>query len=137
MRQPGEPTASTFQFDNPGGEQALHWILTAEDGEAFAVKMTLDAGESIDFPGTLRQGWSLRYEGGTTVTVHDADNRPVGSIDVAHAAFDLGPGRHSIRLDSSLRPEQQAKARLELRPRGRAERVVVAGADGAHTREEQ
>ena len=136
VRQPGEPTASTFQFENPGGDQVVHWILTAEDGEVSDVTLGLDERETARFPVTLSQGWSLRYEGGATATVRDSSHRRVRTIEVDPAAFRIASGRHTIRMDSSLRPEQQAKARLELRQRGRAERVGAAGSKGAPKHEE-
>ena len=137
VRQPGEPTVSTFQFDNLGDEQSLHWILTAEDGDVSEVSMTLDGGEALRLPARLEQGWSLRYEGGNSVTVRNAEHRRVRDIRIGSEDFLLASGPHTITFDSELRPEQEAKAKLELRPRGPTERVVTTDEDSNQTREEQ
>ncbi|MBE0595209.1 MAG: hypothetical protein IH616_22705, partial [Gemmatimonadales bacterium] len=42
VRQPGEPTSSSFDFENSGAEQVLEWMLSAEDGEATSVRIAID-----------------------------------------------------------------------------------------------
>jgi len=93
VRQPGEPSFSSVEFENPGGEQSLLWILTAEDGEVSAVRLVIDDGEPIVFPVTLREGWSLRYEGGTTAFVRDATNRLQQELPVDGTWFRIVSGR--------------------------------------------
>jgi hypothetical protein len=124
VRQPGEPTSSTFEIDNPGDEQVLRWILTAEDGSVFDISMTIDSRDAVVLPTRLEQDWTLRYEGGNVATIHDASNRRVGDIPLEEADFRVASGRHSISFASSLRPDQEARARLELRPRGRTESIL-------------
>ncbi len=124
VRQPGEPASTSFEFANPGDEQLMHWTLTAEDGEVSDISLSIDNGASIMLPVHLREGWSLRYEGGAVATIRDASHRPQGRIDVNEAAFRVGSGSHMVALDARLRPEDEAKARLELRLRGRTERLA-------------
>jgi hypothetical protein len=125
VRQPGEPLSSTFDFDNPGDQQTLHWIVTAEGGKVSDVRISIDQGAIIDLPVALADGWSMRYEGGATVAISDANHRWIGEFAVDEAAFRIAAERHTITLDCRLDPEDQAKARLEIRPRGRAESVTV------------
>ena len=127
-RQPGEPTYSTLQFENPGDEQPLHWIVSAEGGTVSQIEISIDDRATVVVAATLRQGWSLRYDGGTTATVRDAEHREIGRIRVDETAFYVASGRHTVTLDASLEPEQEARARLELRPRGPAEPVTSASA---------
>ncbi|UCG89168.1 MAG: hypothetical protein JSW71_11770 [Gemmatimonadota bacterium] len=128
VRRPGEPTSSTLQFDNPGSEQALHWIVSAEGGTVSRIGISIDDQATVVLAATLRQGWSIRYEGGTTATVRDAEHRELGRIPIDRAAFYIAAGRHTARLDAILQPEQEAQARLELRPRGPAESVTAVSA---------
>ena len=125
VRQPGEPLSSTFDFENPGDPQSLHWIVTAEGGSVSDVRISIDQGMRIDLPVELADGWSLRYEGETKITVRDAEHRPMGEFTVDEAAFRIAAGRHAVTLDCRLDPEDQATARLEIRPRGRAESVTA------------
>ena len=122
-RQPGEPRATTFSFENPSAEQSLDWILSAEDGEVYRVRLAIDDKETV-LPIRLREGWSLRYEGGTTVAMRDADHRLVREVAIDDSVFRIASGRHTVTLDCGLDPEGEAKARLELRPRGREESVA-------------
>jgi hypothetical protein len=124
VRQPGEPPFSAFSFEHPGDEQPLHWILTAEDGVVSEVRISIDEREATSLPARLREGWSLRYEGGSHVTIRDANHRRIGDVAVDEAAFRIAPGRHTVTLDCRLDPADEAKARLEIRPRGPAEVVT-------------
>jgi hypothetical protein len=123
VRQPGEPSYTSVQFENPAAAQTLHWIISAEGGEVADPELTIDNGEIISFPVRLKEGWSLRYEGGSTALFLDAEHRQVRVVSVVESAFRVGPGRHGVTLDARLVPADEAKARLELRPRGEAERV--------------
>jgi hypothetical protein len=124
VRQPGEPLISAFAFENPGDEQTLRWILTAEDGQVSEIRISLDEREALPLPARLRESWSLRYEGGAHVTIRDANHRRIGEIAVDENAFRVGPGRHTVTLGGRLDPAEEAKARLEIRPRGRTEPVT-------------
>jgi hypothetical protein len=118
VRQPGEPAATSSSFDNPGPEQVLHWIISAEDGAVSQLELTIDNGATVSLPGRLEQGWSLRYEGGSAVVLLNAENQRVSAVPVAESTFRIAPGRHSVLLDGQLFPDDAAKARLELRPSG-------------------
>ena len=72
-------------------------------------------------PVTLEAGSSLRYQGGVEVSVLDARHQATGSIGVPEGSFMIAPGPQAISLESDLVPAEEAKARLEVRPRGRAE----------------
>jgi hypothetical protein len=123
VRQPGEPSSSSFEFENPGEAQTLQWILSAEDGEVSQVRISIDNGEAVVLPVRLREGWSLRYEGGAVATITDANHRRGGEIPVDETWFQVASGRHSLSLDAQLDPADEAKARLELRPRGQREPI--------------
>ncbi|MBT8477443.1 MAG: hypothetical protein KJO06_00900, partial [Gemmatimonadetes bacterium] len=121
VRQPGEPTSSSFAFDNPGDEQNLHWILTAEEGRVSSIRIEIDGREPVTLQATLEAGWSLRYDGGSEVAALDARHQRLGSIAVPRGSFEIAPGPHTIGFEADLVPADAAKARLEVRPRGRAE----------------
>ena len=121
VRQPGEPASSTLSFENPGPEQDLGWILTAEDGRVSAIRLGLDGRDPVLLPVTLEAGSSLRYEGGGEIAVLDTRHQAIGSIAAPEGTFLIAPGPNSISLEAELKPTEDAKARLEVRPRGRAE----------------
>lgn len=122
VRQPGEPTSSTFAFENPGAEQALSWIMTAEGGDVTDPSMAIDDRDAFVLPVELPEGWSLRYEGDGAVTLRNPRNQPQRSVDVPEDLFLASPGRHRVTLDGRLSSDE-VKLRLELRPKGEAEAV--------------
>jgi hypothetical protein len=124
-RQPGEPLFSAFSFENPGDEQLLQWVLTAEDGAVSEVRLSIDERDAIVFPVRLREGWSLRYDGDTQITIRDASHRRVRELALDEATFRVASGRHTVTLGCRLEPADEAKARLEIRPHGRSESVTA------------
>jgi hypothetical protein len=52
----------------------------------------------------------------------------VRDVPLEQRHFRITSGRHTLVLDAVLRPDQSARARLELRPRGRTERVPADAA---------
>jgi hypothetical protein len=123
VRQPGEPTSTSITFENPGEEHVLHWVLRAEGGEVSQIQVRIDHGSPVVLPVRLREGWSLRYEGGMTVTIFDAAHRREGTVTVDERLFRVASGPHTVTLDARLTPPDEAKARMELRPRGQGEPI--------------
>jgi len=136
VRQPGEPTSSTFEFQNQSDEQTLHWLLTAEDGTVSNIVVAIDNRGSVNLQVRLELGWSLRYEGGTAATVHNANNRLMSEVRLDPEQFRVAPGRHTVSFNASLYPDLEAKARLELRPRGTPERVTADASGNGQTEEQ-
>jgi hypothetical protein len=118
-RQPGAPRSSTLAFDNPGDAQELTWILSAEGGTVSGCRLTLDDAGALRIDVRLSDRWSIRYEGGDVATIRNADNVVRGSVPIRSGAFHLAPGRHTIGFTCDALPDDEAGARLEVRPRGR------------------
>jgi hypothetical protein len=121
-RQPGEPASSSFTFENPGPEQTLPWIVSAEGGTVSDIRIALDERTPVLLPVTLPEGWSVRYAGGGTATVRDADHRVRGTVTIPPDAFAMAPGRHTAVVDAEL-DGAETTLRIEVRPRGTAEDV--------------
>jgi len=88
-----------------------------------AIRIGLDGQNPVLLPVTLEAGSSLRYEGGVDVSVLDARHQAAGSFRVPQGSFTIAPGPHTISVEADLVPAEGAKARLEVRPRGRAEQL--------------
>jgi hypothetical protein len=118
-RQPGAPTSVALTFDHPGDPQPLSWILSAEGGAIGGCRLTLDDRAVMRGPVTLREGWSLRYEGDETATVRNPDHVITGTIAVDADALRIAPGRHAVTLGCTPETRGAGAARLEVRPHGR------------------
>jgi hypothetical protein len=115
-RQPGAPREDALAFDNPGTPQPLHWILSAEGGDVANGRLTLDDRAILGTPVTLREGWSLRYEGGATATIRNADHGVTGTVPVDAGALRAASGRHTMTLACARDARDAGTARLEARP---------------------
>ncbi|MFC1545361.1 hypothetical protein ACFL44_01575 [Gemmatimonadota bacterium] len=124
VRQPGEPRTSSFSFTNPGDEQVLHWIVTAEGGEISGVTMRLDIGAEVSLDLRLPEGWSIKYEGGGYATVRDANWVVRRQVTIDPVQWQVHTGDHTLVFDCVFAGEDDPKVRVELRTREPAERVV-------------
>jgi hypothetical protein len=127
LRQPGEPRTSSFTFTNPGDEQRLHWIITAEGGAVSDLSMRLGIGPEVTFKLQLPEGWSLKYEGGNRAALLDGNwNEQLGVV-IDPGDWQVGPGDHTLTFDCRFDGGEGTKARVELRTREPAEPVVSRG----------
>ena len=124
VRQPGEPGASRFALTNPGEEQGLHWIVTAEGGDISSVSMRLDIGSEVRFDLRIPDGWSLKYEGGNRATLRDENWNIHRQVVIDPADWRVRPGDHALVFDCVFAWGDEPKVRVELRTREIAERLV-------------
>ena len=130
VRQPGEPRTSAFTFTNPGQEQELHWIVTAEGGDISGLTMRLDIGSEIRFDVRIPDGWSLKYEGGNRAALRDATWNVQREIVIDPDRWRVRSGDHTLVFDCVFTSGEGPKARVELRTREPAETLVSPGATG-------
>jgi len=125
VRQPGEPETSSFHFSNPGDEQELHWIITAEGGAISDLSMRLGIGSEIRFRIRLPDGWSLKYEGGVRATLRDENWNEQMGVVIDPGEWGVRPGDHTLTFGCRFNGGDETKVRFELRTRGPAEPVIA------------
>lgn len=128
VRQPGEPRTSSFTFANPGEEQELHWIITAEGGDISDPVMRIDIGSEVRFDLRIPDGWSLKYEGGNRAALRDANWSVRRELVINPEKWQVRPGDHTLVFDCVFAGGENPKARVELRTREPAELLVSPGA---------
>jgi len=124
VRQPGEPRTSAFTFTNPGEEQQLHWIVTAEGGDISDLTMRLDIGSEVRFDVRVPDGWSLKYEGGNRATLRDANWSVHRKVVIDPDEWQVRAGDHTLVFNCVFAGGEGPKARVELRTREPAETLV-------------
>jgi hypothetical protein len=124
IRQPGEPLYSTFEFDNTTGDNDVQFILTAEDADLSNIILELDNYKKVTLPVSLKDGQTLKYNGGGKGTVYNENWQKVSEINLEIAAFSILYGDHSITLDCTFSNLGKAPlAKLEVRLYGQVEPV--------------
>jgi hypothetical protein len=127
-RQPGEPTHTSLEFENPGETQALGFILTAQSGPVSGISIDLD-GRTLTLPTRLGPGQHLVYRGGDTATIRSDAWQIVRSLAVDFSAWRVAGGAHSVQFTANVGGTDEARAKLELRLDGRPEPLVVPAGD--------
>ena len=118
--QPGMPTTTEFEADNPFLPQAVHFILRCT-GKVAAEEIVLEvAGREYDLGVSLPPGEALRWVGGEKMVIHDGAwqevrRHPVDPdrLRVPQGSF---PAKVTCRFAGSEPPELKVELRLHDNP---------------------
>jgi len=123
VRQPGEPTFSTFNFENPVSEQTMNFILTTVDGEIKNSKLEIDNYKELVLPISLKAGETLKYSGKENAVIYNKNWHKLNEIKIDTALFTLSKGDHNIIFDCDFSDGKEPLAKLEVRIIGPDETV--------------
>lgn len=116
IRQPGEPVYSTFQLQNPGKEQIMHFLIKADKCDLDGIDLEIDNYRTIQLPVSLRDGQTLRYSGGDQAEIYSAEWQMLESLPVHQKDFLLGVGAYSILFDCHFtKSEKGSGVKVEIR----------------------
>ncbi|MEQ6119869.1 hypothetical protein [Reichenbachiella sp. MALMAid0571] len=126
VRQPGEPVWSTFDFNNPYGQQPLGFILNTTNGAtASKLFIEIDDFKKIDLDIAVKPNQYLKYTGGDEVALYDQNWNLLETIKVDPSKFTLAKGAHKIKVDCRFAGSDKASLKLELKTAGEPEKVVA------------
>ncbi len=125
VRQPGEPLYSKFNFKNEVDKQPLSFILTAADGNAKDIVMEIDNYKKIKLPVTLKQGQTLKYEGGEFAVIYNKNWKKIRQIQLKTSDLAVGKGDHTMTFDCGFYGGKEPHIKLEVRITGPAEHLKV------------
>ena len=127
VRQPGEPLSSTFEFEHPGEEQTLNFILTATESEVSSIDIELDNYKKITLPISLKAGEIIKYTGGETASVFNKNWQLIHSFEIDETALRVVSGKHSVVFDCQFNnPGKDAMVKVELRTFGSPEKLNLS-----------
>lgn len=125
VRQPGEPLYSSFEFENQTGDNTVQFILSAVDADLSKISLELNNYKKITLPVSLKNGQSLKYEGGETATLFNENWQKIREINL-NIDLVIKNGDQTINLDCNFSNEgKEPKAKLEVRIVGKAEPVSI------------
>jgi len=125
VKQPGEPLFSTLILNNIGDEQTLNFILTAIDCEASEIVMEINNYKEIRLPVVLREGQTIKYAGGNSASVYDANWQLINEFDINHSNLQISKGENSVSFDCNFAREgKNSNIKLEIRTYGKGEKII-------------
>jgi len=126
-RQPGQPSASVWEFANPDEGQILQFRLKAVGEEGVGTisrpRFEIDGHAGFVFEVELKPGQTLLCEGMREARVFDDNGRQIKTVAASTDLPTIGPGKHLIEFDGDFLGTPAPKAVVTFRTHGRPERV--------------
>ena len=127
IKQPGEPTYSSFQFDNPAAAQPFAFIITmvndkdSDPNTSFdELSISINQQDPLVLPVSLKQKQIL-YCDGKTIKVYNNQWQLIQTIDKPLPL--LTSGTNEIKFDGKYSGENGGKIKIEVRAKGTPERL--------------
>ena len=125
VRQPGEPTSSRWEYQNPNQKQALQFKVRVVGDSGVVVNPTfeLDRAAVVAFPVELALGQTLLCEGTTTARVYDAKGRQIRTVEATAPIPAVQSGKHEMRFSCNFKGPQSPTVLVTFRTKGDSEEV--------------
>ena len=107
QRQPGEPTHTTWNFEQPWKDQPLQFQLnvSGKEGAVTDIKIQVDNYSEINLPVQLTAGESLVCDGTKEIRIYNQQGRPKGKITLPQPPTFMSKGGHTVVVDCSFNGE--------------------------------
>ncbi len=124
VKQPGEPTFSTFKFETKEVNSNVSFIITAQDATIASIRVEFDNCCELKIPVTLKTGESVRYSGGPNAEVFNNQLQQIKEFPVDESKLMSGSGNHSIAFDCDFSKKGNEPAvKFEVRLTGKPEEI--------------
>lgn len=124
VKQPGEPTFSTFKFETKEVNSNVSFIITAQDATIASIRVEFDNCCELKIPVTLKTGESVRYSGGLNAKVFNNQLQQIKEFPVDESKLMSGSGNHSIAFDCDFSKKGNEPAvKFEVRLTGKPEEI--------------
>jgi len=103
-RQPGEPTHTTWNFQQQWKEQSLQFRMqiSGDKGSVKNIKMQIDNYREFLLPIELAAGESMVVDGTETIRLYDKNGKPKGLFKLQTKPPILSSGLHVMLIDSDF-----------------------------------
>ena len=124
MEQPGMPTSSAAQLDNPHARQTLQFILQAVGKtQADSLFFEIEGKEALALSQPLAAGEILKYTGGAEATRYDENWNRLGSVPVDPSRLQVQPGKSQLTINCRLSGGDKPALKCEFRTVGIPQRI--------------
>ena len=132
IKQPGEPTFSTYEFNNPANIQPVEFIISLvpkKDSDAdvsFAnPAITINQQDPFILPVTLKAGQWL-YCDGKSVKLYNKQWQLMETLSLNAALPTLANGKNEINFDGTYSGDNGPDVKIEVRAKGNPELLQAA-----------
>ncbi|HEV8271399.1 MAG TPA: hypothetical protein VGQ04_08845, partial [Chitinophagaceae bacterium] len=131
IKQPGEPTFSTYEFNNPSKAQPLSFIITMPANKESDADVSFDdlsiainQQDVLNLPVHLKQKQIL-YCDGKTIKLFNNQWQLIQTIELHKSLPLLTTGRNEIKFDGKFSGENGAPIKIEVRVKSDSERLNI------------
>jgi hypothetical protein len=134
-RQPGEPTATSFQVTQDWDAQRLQFRITVSGkaGSAGSFRLQVDRLPETVLPVTLVAGESIVCNGSDACTVMTAAGSVKATVTPSVALPVTQPGAHTVTLDTERGGDDAPRVELQLRGLRATDEVRATDVDPRRT----
>ena len=123
QRQPGEPLTSNMEFENPGDEQVIQFIISAKKGIIINPVLEFDGNRIITIPVKLNEGEHVKFDG-KYASIYSSQWKLMKSISINIDLLTCTPGVHTIEVESEFE-DRKGEMGVELRIEGKTEIIEL------------
>lgn len=123
QKQPGEPVSSTLNFDNPGEEQIIQFIISANKSTLINPQLEFDGNKLITIPVKLNNGEHLKFDG-QFARIYSSEWQLLKSISLDKGKLTLEPGQHQMEVSCDFMGIDGGML-IELRLKGNGETIYI------------
>jgi hypothetical protein len=126
LLQPGQPTFSTWEFENKDAEQPLTFNMTimGNEGEISNIWLELDGYYKLTLPGSFKAGYSIVCDG-EKIKLYNEKGSFSNEISIGQAIPALKTGKHSIKFDCNFQSGENLKIRFIVKSKSNAEVIKM------------
>lgn len=124
-RQPGEPTHTTWNYNQSWNTQPLQFRLNVigNEGSVKNIKLQIDQYVELNIPVTLNANESLVCDGTTKIRIYDKDGKPKQTYKLEVALPLINYGVHKIIADSEFISEVTPKIEMQFKGMAKLNRI--------------
>lgn len=132
LHQPGEPSSSTFEFDNPYNEQSMMFILSlipAENSTGSQItRISIEVNDynTVEIPVNMSPLQNLKLGADGKLRLFDASWNLIKMIDLKSKIPVLSPGKNKLVFDADFSGDGTSKLKIEMKTVGKAEVVAAS-----------
>lgn len=117
LKQPGEPTHTTWNFNQEWMEQAMQFRLrvNGSTGTVSNIKIQIDNYAEINITAAINAGETIFCDGSATLRIYDKTGKLKDTQKLIAIPPVIAPGNHSVMIDCTFSGEEPPKIEMQFK----------------------